>query len=107
MINRISILFGAAALLAFAQKDQPHKLRAWFADGTGVEFEQEATGSTVLALHGGGVSVSDGGIQRVVSDKDGNILYAYFVDAWANPQAEAAVTIRIKPLDKDSETRPS
>jgi hypothetical protein len=33
----------AAALLAFAQKDEPRKLRAYFLDGTGVEFEQEAT----------------------------------------------------------------
>src|ERR1700677_2811238 len=102
MVNRISILL-MAALLAFAQKDEPRKLRAWFSDGTGVEFEQEATGSTVLALHGGGVAVSDEGIERVVSDKDGNILYAYFVEAWAGPQA-GAVTIRIKPLNKETET---
>lgn len=101
MARRISILL-AAALLAFAQKDEPRKLRAWFSDGTGVEFEQETTGSTVLALHGGGVTVSDEGIQRVVSDKDGNILYAYFVEAWASPEAGTA-TIRIKPLDKETE----
>jgi hypothetical protein len=101
---RCWFVLAAAALLAFAQKDEPHKLRAWFSDGTGVEFEQEATGSTVLALHGGGVSVSDEGIERVVQDKDGNILYAYFVEAWASPQA-GTVTIRIKPLDKETEAR--
>src|SRR5580692_9049131 len=101
MIKKISVLL-AAALFAFAQKNEPRKLRAWFADGTGVEFEQETTGSTALALHGGGVAVSDRGIQRVVSDRDGNILYSYFVDAWANPQ-DGAVTVRIKPLDKDTE----
>jgi hypothetical protein len=101
MMKRVPILL-AAALLAFAQKDEPRKLRAYFLDGTGVEFEQEATGATVLPWHGGGVSVSDEGIERVVSDKDGNILYAYFVEAWAGPQA-GAVTIRIKPLDKVTE----
>jgi hypothetical protein len=101
MIKRISVLL-TAALFAFAQTDQPRKLRAWFADGTGVEFEQETTGSTALALHGGGVSVSDRGIQRVVSDRDGNILYAYFVDAQANPQ-DGTATIRIRPLDKETE----
>jgi hypothetical protein len=53
MIKKISVLL-AAALFAFAQKNEPRKLRAWFADGTGVEFEQETTGSTALALHGGG-----------------------------------------------------
>src|ERR1700735_615636 len=102
MVKRFPILL-AATLLAFAQKDEPRKLRAYFLDGTGVECEQEATGSTVLALHGGGVRVSDAGIERVVSDKDGNILYAYFVEAWAGPRA-GAVTIRIKPLDKETET---
>jgi len=101
MVRRIAVLL-AAALLAFAQKDEPRKLRAWFADGTGVEFEQETTGSTVLALHGGGLTVSDAGIERVVSDKDGNLLYAYFVEAWAGSQA-GTVTIRIKPLDKEAE----
>jgi hypothetical protein len=101
MFKRFPILL-AAALLAFAQKDEPRRLRAYFLDGTGVEFEQETTGSTVLALHGGGVAVSDEGIERVVSDKDGNILYAYFVEAWASPQA-GAVTIRIKPLNKETE----
>src|ERR1700691_1981845 len=84
---RCLFLLAAAALLAFAQKDEPRKLRAYFWDGTGVEFEQEATGSAVLALHGGGLTVSDEGIERVVSDKDGNILYAYFVEAWTGPQA--------------------
>src|SRR6202050_5481029 len=104
MFKRFPILL-AAALLAFAQKDEPRRLRAYFLDGTGVEFEQEATGSTVLALHGGGVAVSDEGIERVVSDKDGNILYAYFVEAWAGPAPQAgAVTIRIKPLNKETET---
>jgi hypothetical protein len=101
MVKRFPILL-AAALLAFAQKDEPRKLRAYFLDGTGVEFEQEATGSTVLPLHGGGVSVSDEGIERVVWDKDGNILYAYFVEAWASPQ-DGTVTIRIKPLNKETE----
>jgi len=100
--RRCLLVLAATALVAFAQKDEPRKLRAWFSDGTGVEFEQEATGSTVLALHGGGVTVSDEGIERVVSDKDGNILYAYFVEAWASPQA-GTVTIRIKPLDKETE----
>ena len=95
---RCLFLLTAAALLAFAQKDEPRKLRAYYLDGTGVEFEQEATGSTVLALHGGGLAVSDEGIERIVPDKDGNILYAYFVEAWASPQP-GAVTIRIKPLD--------
>jgi hypothetical protein len=55
-----------------------------------------------LALHGGGLAVSDEGIERVVPDKDGNILYAYFVEAWASPQP-GAVTIRIKPLNKETE----
>jgi hypothetical protein len=95
-------LLAAAALVGSAQKAEPRKLRAFFLDGTGVEFEQEATGSTVLPLHGGGVAVSDEGIERVVWDKDGNILYAYFVEAWAGPQA-GAVTIRIKPLNKETE----
>src|ERR1700683_2476438 len=98
MFKRFPILL-AAALLAFAQKDEPRKLRAYYLDGTGVEFEQETTGSTVLALHGGGLAVSDEGIERVVPDKDGNILYAYFVEAWASPQ-DGTVTIRIKPLNK-------
>src|ERR1700689_3392552 len=102
MIKRFPILL-AAALLAFAQKDEPRKLRAYFLDGTGGEFGQEAPGATGLPWHGGGVSVSDEGIERVVSDKDGNILYAYFVEAWAGPQA-GAVTIRIKPLNKETET---
>jgi hypothetical protein len=101
MFKRFPILL-AAALLAFAQKDEPRKLRAYFLDGTGVEFEQEATGSTVLALHGGGLAVSDEGIERVVPDKEGNILYAYFIEAWASPQS-GAVTIRIKPLNKETE----
>ncbi len=99
---RCLLLLAAAALLAFAQKDEPRKLRAWFSDGTGVEFEQETTGSAVLAMHGGGLTVSDEGIERVVSDKDGNILFAYFVEAWASPQ-DGAATIRIKPLDKETE----
>src|ERR1700722_15749525 len=102
MTRRLLLLLAMAPLLASAQKDDPRKLRAWFPDGTGVEFEQETTGSTALALHGGGVTVSDRGIERVVSDRDGNILYAYFVDAWANSQS-GTVTIRIKPLDKDAE----
>src|SRR5580700_11170912 len=101
LVKRFPILL-AAALLAFAQKDEPRKLRAYFLDGTGVEFEQEATGSTVLALHGGGLAVSDEGIERIVSDKDGNVLYAYLVEAWASPQS-GAVTIRIKPLNKETE----
>jgi hypothetical protein len=101
MVKRISVVL-AAALLAFAQKDEPRKLRAWFRDGTGVEFEQETTGSTALALHGGGVAVSDAGIERIVPDKDGNILFAYFVEAWADPQS-GTVTIRVKPLDKGAE----
>ena len=101
MVKRISVVL-AAALLAFAQKDEPRKLRAWFRDGTGVEFEQETTGSTALALHGGGVAVSDAGIERIVPDKDGNILFAYFVEAWADPQS-GTVTIRVKPLDKEAE----
>lgn len=102
MIRRISILLTAAALFAFAQKDEPRKLRAWFSDGTGVEFEQETTGSTHLAMHGGSVAVSDAGIERIVLDKDGNILYAYFIEAWTDPQS-GAVTIRIKPVDKEAE----
>jgi len=102
MIKRISILLAASALFAFAQKDEPRKLRAWFQDGTGVEFEQETTGATQLAMHGGGVAVSDAGIERVVPDKDGNILYAYFVEAWTDPQS-GTVTIRVKPLDKGAE----
>ena len=101
MLRRIAVLL-AAATLAFAQKEEPRKLRAWFRDGTGVEFEQETTGSTVLAMHGGSVTVSDAGIERIVSDKDGNILYAYFVEAWTDPQY-GTVTIRIKPLDKEAE----
>jgi hypothetical protein len=100
-MRRLFVL-AVAALLAFAQKDEPRKLRAYFLDGTGVEFEQEATGSTVLPLHGGGVAVSDEGIERIVPDKDGNILYAYFVEAWTSPQS-GAVTIRIKPLNKETE----
>jgi hypothetical protein len=102
MTRRLLLLLAVAPMLASAQKDDPRKLRAWFPDGTGVEFEQETTGSTALALHGGGLTVSDEGIQRVVSDKDGNILYAYFVEAWAGPQGGTA-TIRIKPLNKEAE----
>jgi hypothetical protein len=42
MVKRFSILL-AAALLAFAEKDEPRKLRAWFADGTGIEFSRIRT----------------------------------------------------------------
>lgn len=120
MVGKVSILLVAVAVAVFAQKDQPHKrkapsadsadkdqphkLRAWFADGTGVEFEQETTGSTVLAMHGGGLTVDDHGTERIVEDKNGNILYGYGVEAWAGPQA-GTVTIRIKPLAKESQAR--
>jgi hypothetical protein len=100
MLRRIAVLL-AAAILAFAQKDEPRKLRAWFRDGTGVEIEQETTGSTVLALHGGGLVVDDQGIHRVVLDKDGYTVYAYGIEAWAGPQP-GTVTIRIKPLGAET-----
>ncbi len=39
-----------------------------------------------------------------MSDKAGNTLYAYGVEAWSGPQP-GTVTIRIKPLDAEMEAR--
>jgi hypothetical protein len=91
-----------ASLVASAQPNDPRKLRAWFPDGTGVEFDTETTGSTSQSSSGGALVVNDQGIHRVVSDKDGNILYAYRVEAFAGPQP-GTVTIRIKPIDAEYE----
>ena len=102
---RCSFALAAVALLASAQKDDSRNLRAWFPDGTGVEFDMETTGSTSPpSSSAGSLVVNDKGIHRVVSDKSGNILYAYGIEAFAGPQPGAA-TIRIKPLDAETGAR--
>jgi hypothetical protein len=106
MLRRLRHLaiFLLAVLPASAQDKGPRKLRAWFADGTGVEFDTETTGSTLFESHGGAVTGSDKGIKRVVLDKDGNPLYEYGIEAWAGPQP-GTVTIRIKPLEAENQAR--
>jgi hypothetical protein len=104
MTRRLLLLLAAASLVASAQKDDSRKLRAWFPDGTGLEFDCETTGSTPLPSRAGAVLVNDQGVHRVVSDKDGDTLYAYGVEAWTGPQP-GTVTIRIKPLDAETGAR--
>src|ERR1700677_2985105 len=101
MSKRFLILLVASALLALAQKDESRKLRAWFADGTGVEYETETTGATILTSHGGSVMVNDTGIYRFVLDRAGNTLYSYRIEAFAGPRP-GTVTIRIRPTDAET-----
>ncbi len=60
---KLSWLISLAAA-ATAQTNDARKLRAWFPDGTGLEFETETTGSTSAYSRSGGVVVNNRGIRR-------------------------------------------
>jgi hypothetical protein len=83
------------------------RVLAYFFDGTAVEIHSEATGSTPLSSLGSigigpGVGKQDL-VNRVVVDRDNNVLFAYNLEA-ARGASPDVVAIRIEPLSPATET---
>jgi len=105
-------LVSAAIILASipgALDAQPvSRHRAWFPDGTGLEIYSETTGSTqsrsvALIGIGPGRSASQDLVNRVIVDKQNNILFAYNIEASRGERADT-VLIRIEPISAATET---
>jgi hypothetical protein len=105
VLRRIPVVVLAAALIALAQQNEPRKLRAWFPNGIGVEFDTETTGSTPAPSFQGALTITHDQFTRKIFDKDGNTLFAYVIEASAGPDM-GTVTIRIKPLEGRLEELP-
>jgi hypothetical protein len=82
-------------------EDRSNAIDAWFPDGTGLEIYAESTASTQIKAAAGGIT-SERGIDRVfrlVGDRDNNLIFGYFLEAYRNTQTDTTV-IRILPLDQ-------
>jgi hypothetical protein len=79
---------------------RPYTPRAWFADGTGLEIYTETGGSPeidapgIIGLSGGSKYL----VNRIVVDRDNNVLFAYSLEA-SHGASPGTVTIRIEPID--------
>jgi hypothetical protein len=86
-------------------EDRSNAIDAWFPDGTGLEIYAESTGSTQINAAAGGIT-SKRGVDRVfrlVGDRDNNLIFGYFLEAYRNTQTDTTV-IRILPLDQETAT---
>lgn len=95
------------SLLAMALHADPQKvLRASFPDGTGLEIFTETTGSSPIDSRGVmGIGPGTGShdlVNRVVIDRDNNILFAYNLEA-SRGTTPNTVMIRIAPLSSATE----
>lgn len=87
-----------AALAADKGKDN---LRAWYRDGTCVEFYTESTGSTAPASTSGSVIVDNTNtVHRIVTDGRGKVLFAYDVMARRAPGIKVMFQLEIRPASK-------
>jgi hypothetical protein len=85
---------------AQAQIDRRASVRAWFADGTGVEIHTHATGpTTTLEPTQGVIGIVYDKQFRLVTDKSGHVLFAYYLDGKASSTPKAEF-IRISPIDQ-------
>jgi hypothetical protein len=101
-MKRSILILLTLSLAAQAQTDRRKSVRAWFADGTGVEIQTEATGpSTTVELTQGVIGISYDRQFRLVTDKNGHALFAYYLDGKAS-NAPNTEFIRISPIDQDN-----
>ena len=104
-MRRFSVFLALTAGTLSAQSAD--RVLAYFFDGTAVEIHSEATGSTPLSSLGSigigpGVGKQDL-VNRVVVDRDNNVLFAYNLEA-ARGASPDVVAIRIEPLSPATET---
>ena len=97
----LALMILATALYAA----RPYTPRAWFADGTGLEIYTETGGAPeidpqgIIGLSGGSKYMAN----RIVVDRDNNVLFAYSFDASRGP-SPGTVAINIAPISPVMET---
>jgi hypothetical protein len=91
---------------AVMRADSDHILHASFPDGTGVEIRTETTGSSQIDSEGSmGIGPGIGSqdlVNRVVLDRENNILFAYNLEA-SRGARPGTVSIRIMPISSATE----
>jgi hypothetical protein len=96
----------AMALATVLHAARPYTPRAWFADGTGLEIYTETGGSPELDSQSSiGIGPGTGPqdlVNRVVADRENNILFAYNVEA-SRGASPGTVMIRIMPISAATE----
>ena len=94
-----SILRMAILVPSALAADAGHEnLRAWYTDGTCVEFYSEATGGTTPTSTSGTVIVDNTNtVHRVVKDARGNVLFAYDVVARRAAGPKDTFVLQIRP----------
>jgi hypothetical protein len=94
-----SILWMAVLVPSALAADAGHEnLRAWYMDGTCVEFYSESTGSTTPTSTSGSVIVDNTNtVHRVVKDARGNVLFAYDVMARRTAGLKDTFAVQIRP----------
>jgi hypothetical protein len=106
MKNSIFGLLFLAASATVLQADSRHILRASFPDGTGLEIFTQTTGSSQIDPQGEmGIGPGVGSqdlVNRVVVDRDNNILFAYNLEA-SRGASPGTVKIRIEPISARTE----
>jgi hypothetical protein len=95
-------LLTAMAAPCEAQKTWGNSVRAWFRDGTGLEIYTESTGATQPHTFSQGViGITRDRSFRIVTDKNKNQLFGYYLDAKAST-TPGAVSIRIEPYNGEA-----
>jgi hypothetical protein len=106
MKTRIFTVVFFTALAAVLRAGSPYILHASFPDGTGLEIFSEATGSSQINA-GGEMGIGPGAgtqdlVNRVVKDREDNILFAYNLEA-SRGATPGTVMIRILPISEATE----
>src|SRR5665213_2138559 len=105
MKRTILLLIAFAATAGAQSPEKPGAVRSWFPDGTGLEIYTESTGGTSArsveqASRTGEIGIAHDRVNRVILDREKNMLFGYNLEAHRSPTSDA-VFIRIEPLDTD------
>jgi len=98
-------LAAIAVLATVMHAARPYTMRAWFPDGTGLEIFTETSGASELEVQSGlgiGPGVTHDLVNRVVVDRNNNILFAYNIEASRGARPDT-VLIRIEPISAATE----
>jgi hypothetical protein len=101
MIGRIVLLATLWPFALWADSAISGTLRAWFRDGTCIEFATSSSGSnTPTQTSGSVITDSTNTIHRVIVDAAGNVVFAYDVEASRIPNTDE-YQIRIRPVPRE------
>lgn len=102
-MKRSILLILTFCVASQAQTDRRKSVRAWFADGSGIEIYTETTGPTHPSsssqdIPRGVIGITYDKPFRLVTDKDQNALFGYYLDGRRSNGGDAEF-IRISPVD--------